>query len=849
MCRASWIVLACLVSVVLAPAAVAADQAPPAPDDAALCRQIVTACSPCGRRAEAIAALARQPAAALEVFKRQFATREMTSYRFNFEQDVLPKLPPDEVKRFLLAELRAGQPAHYKMMDLLQAARLKAEARVKKEGLSSWELEQQISRETETRELLQAAAPMEEAHVWFGWVARLAAKSIDSYDEAHGLFQREAAFDRFSHLAGNWAAAMARLDRPRAVAEFSQLLKSADAGDRQRGVIAFRAIRQVPDAEAWRFVFAHTDGMHVGNVCQLMYETDRSHLDLVLPLVEHPKKEVRSAAEYRLGSLAFFSQKQIQELIQSPRTPAERAAWWKEWWKDRRGLSAEAFAAERVKEFLPPPPGRLSDADVLSIYDRFPDRPEVVPHLAALLDSPQEAIRGNAASNLARMTGPARGPAIEALLTFCRTQPPAKAALLCSALARANDPRATEIVLKLLETEPAAVRTWAYPWLPAPLGPDDERRAIEILTTNWIIAKGDQHAAMALAQIEGARPALPRLLEALVKEPDRNKRSAIRRAIENVADSHVAPELTRLLPQARGGAEIVEGPRSDVLQLMAIFPDPAARPALLELLKSDDRWTRIRATEALGSLGDTADAAAIISDVISAKEFFQGEYSNKVSKAFKAGATPEIRRQLIDACAKATGESRRRLLILIAAQQDAAYLDFLDTLLRDADKDTVRRAATAIMATLADTVKKPPSRVAASVETVPENLLPPIRSLLAYAFFGEKIVPDDSAYPGGGDFKDALGGVIALPNLQCIHYKKEDRSLTVVNLGPHDQPKAPDGSAPQRGGLYVPGRIYWAASDRYMVMSLGLGSGSITYLFRRDGGEWKPVCSTGGTIE
>jgi hypothetical protein len=149
------------------------------------------------------------------------------------------------------------------------------------------------------------------------------------------------------------------------------------------------------------------------------------------------------------------------------------------------------------------------------------------------------------------------------------------------------------------------------------------------------------------------------------------------------------------------------------------------------------------------------------------------------------------------------------------------------------------------MASMADTVKKPTSRIAA-VGALPDNLLPPIRSLLAYAFFGEKIQPDDGPFPNSGDLKDFQGGVIALPNLQCLHYKKEDRSLTVVNLGPHDKPKAPDGSDLRPGGPYVSGRVDWGASDRYLVLTLRLGSGGTIYLFRQDGDDWKPVCSTDG---
>ncbi|MBM4019803.1 MAG: hypothetical protein FJ288_16030 [Planctomycetes bacterium] len=794
-----------------------------------------------GRQAEAIASLARQPAAALDTFKRHFATTEHNA-RFFFREEVLPKLPADEVKRFLLAELRAGLPAHYKMMDLLQSARLQAAAHVKKEGLSSWELDRAIDREAETRELLEAAAPLEEANCWFEWVARPAADFIDSYDEARDLFLREATI---SHWAGQWAAVMARLDRPRAVAEFSRLLKSADAGDRQRAVAGFRAIRQVPDPQSWRYLFAHTDGMKIIDACQLLYMTDRTHLDLILPLLENPEKEVRDAAEYQLGDLACLSRKQIAELRQSPRSPAERAAWWKDWWEDWRGLSATAFAEERVKAFLPPPPGRLDDEDVCGISSRFPDRPEVIPYLAALLDLPQDVTRHNAASTLAGMTGPARGRAIEALLAFCGTQPPAKAAPLCSALARTKDPRAIEIVLKLVETESSGARLWSQPW-PFSLGPEGDRRAAEILAINWVIAKGDQWAAAGLAQIQGAQVVLPRLLEALVKEPDHNKRYAIRKAIENVADSRVAPELTLLLPQAKGGTNDVEGPRSDVLQLMALFPDPAARPALLELLKSDDRWTHVHATAALGPLGDTSGAAVLIRDVTSAKGFFEGAYSYGVGGALKAIAAPETRRQLVDACQEATGETRRRLLILIAHQRNAAYLDFLDTLLRDADKTTVRLAAKAIVASLAGTVKQPTSRIAAVATAVPGNMLPPVRSLLAYAFFGEKVHPDDDPFPNGGGLKESQGGVIALATWQCLHYKKEDRSLTVVNLGPHDQPKAPDGSALRPGGPYVSGRLEWAATDRYLVLSLGLGSGGTGYLFRREGGDWKPVCAIGG---
>lgn len=844
MCRTLWLGFACLLCVALAPVAVAAASAPPALDDAALCRQIALAASPGGRRAEAIAALARQPTAVLETFKRHFATMEQNA-GFSFGKEVLPKLPPDEVKRFLLAEFRAGLPAHYKLTELIQSARLQAAARVKKEGLSSWELDRQIAREAETRELLVAVAPMEEANRWFDWVARLAAEFIDSYDEARDLFLREATFN---HWAGRWASAMARLDRPGAVAEFTRLLESADANDRQRGVAGFRAIRQAPDPETWRYLFAHTDGMKIIDVCQLIYVTDRSHLDLILPLLEHPEKEVRGAAEYQLGGLACFSQKQVAELRQSPRSSAESAAWWKDWWKDRRGLSAEAFAEERLKAFLAEPPGQLDEEDVRQISRRFPDRPEVVPLLVPLLDSPKEIVRLNVMGTLASMTGPARGPAIEALLEFCRTQPPAKAALLCSALARTKDPRAAEMALKLMETEPAAAHLWNEPWWSLALGPEGDRRAAEILATNWVIAKGDQRAAAGLAQIEGARVVLPRLLEALVKEPDHNKRSAIRKAIESVADSRVAPELTRLLPQAKGGTDHVEGPRSDVLKLMALFPDPAALPALRELLKADDRWTRVYATAALGPLGDTSGAAVLIRDVISAERFFEGAYSYGAGEAFKAVATPETRRQLMDACQEATGETRRRLLILIARQRDAAYLDFLDTLLRDPDKAAVRLAAAAVMASMAGTVKQPTSRIAAVGATMPDDLLPPIRSLLAYVFFGEKIQPDDGPFRSGGDLKDLQGGVIALPTLQCLHYKKEDRSLTVVNLGPHDKPKAPDGSDLGPGGPYVSGRLDWAASDRYLVLTLSLGSGGTDYLFRRDGGDWKPVCSTGGWI-
>ncbi|MBE3135346.1 MAG: hypothetical protein IMZ55_17915, partial [Acidobacteria bacterium] len=258
------------------------------------------------------------------------------------------------------------------------------------------------------------------------------------------------------------------------------------------------------------------------------------------------------------------------------------------------------------------------------------------------------------------------------------------------------------------------------------------------------------------------------------------------------------------------------------------------------------RWTRIHSTAALGPLGDTSGAAVLIRDVTSARKFSQGSYSYGVGGALKAIATPETRRQLMDACQEATGETRRRLLSLIAHQRDAADLDLFDTLLGDADKATARLAAGAIVTFTAATAKQATSRIVAVDATMPDNLLPLIRSLLAYAFFGEKIQPDDGPFPGGGDLKDSLGGVIALPILQCLHYKKEDRSLTVVNLGPREQPKAPDGSAPRRSGPYVTGRLDWSASDRYLVLTLSLGSGGTIYLFRRNGGDWKPVCSTDG---
>lgn len=770
-------------------------------------------------RQQAIAVLRQaNTAIVLRVFKQVFPVLSYEG-RFPFRTKVLPHLSKKHVDAFLLKEFRVGFAVQQKLDELKQ--------RVQKEG-ESYELEviyEQLRNDDQ----------------WWSWVVRARddLSYVPTYDEIYTMLLK---LNERGFPLNAFAKELYRRDPQRARVDFSRMLLDSDNQMKQRGLWAFWGARVVPPLDvAWAF-FQSADVALQQEADQIVYLMGREHLDLLLSLVASPSQRVSSMAKYQLCRLGHIAHTEADKLVANAATVEERAEVWRRWWakhkddsdKVLRGRAATALVAQAKHELT---------KDVLYELAEYGDYAEVYPIFLEAISSSDINLRKIAVMQLGNMAARGHAVAADALIGHCQKLAPEDFSEFAEYLARIKDDRIESLFLKVLEAQPGEDTMWKRRVARA-IGQAGHNWALQPLV-RLIIEEGSGNAAVVLTHVEGVEQAVPQLLEAMVKEMGHNRRHAIRSAIEGVGAEGLAQKLTKVLPQTAEGSIFKGGPRYDVLKLMELFPDPDAKPLLLKLLKSKDPWDILGAARVLGKLGDYSGAERLIENLQPTNKISASYFNSHIGEALHIIGSPGTRKRLQAHFAKADLKVKKLTLHVMAQQGDPAYLPFLEKQLT-ADKPDIAAAARREIGYLIYLCNKDkPERL----DMLDEDDLPPIRDMLFWAFFDQKIIEGDWSYPDHQLLSKLKGAVVRVNRYQHIEFTTADKSLKLLSVKPNSPLIASDGTKAGRQQLYAGGQIERAALGKYMTIFLHLNYGGASYLFKPDGEKWQPVGTLGGVIE
>lgn len=770
-------------------------------------------------RQQAIAVLRQaNTATILRVFKQMFPVLSHEG-RFPFRTKVLPHLSTKHVDVFLLKEFRVGFAVQQKLDELKQ--------RAQKEG-ESYELEviyEQLRNDDQ----------------WWSWVVRARddLSYVPTYDEIYTMLLK---LNERGFPLNAFARELHRRDPQRARVDFSRLLLDSDNQMKQRGLWAFWGARVVPPLDvAWAF-FQSADVALQQEADQIVYLMGREHLDLLLSLVASPSQRVHSMAKYQLCRLGHIVHTEADKLVADASTPKDRAEAWRRWWakhKDDpdevlRGRAATALVVQAKHELT---------KDVLYELAKYGDHAEVYPIFAEALSCSDLGLRKTAAMQLSGMSVRGHTAAADALIRHCQKLAPEDFSEFAEYLARVKDDRIESLFLKVLEAQPGEDTMWKRRVARA-IGQAGHNWALQPLV-RLIIEDGSGNAAVVLTHVEGAEQAVPQLLEAMVKEIDHNRRHAIRSAIESTGAKGLAQRLTKVLPQVAEDSAFKGGPRYDVLKLMEFFPDPDAKPVLLKLLKSKDPWDILGAARVLGKLGDYSGAERLIENLQPTNKISASYFNSHIGEALHIIGAPDTRRRLEAHFAKADLKVKKLTLHVMAQQGDPAYLPFLEKQLTASDPEVSATARYEIGYLIYVCNQDRQDRI----DMLDEKDLPPIRTMMLWAFFDQKIIEGDRSYPDHQLLSKLKGAVVRVSRYQHIEFTTADRSLKLLSVKRNGPLTAGDGTRAGRQQLYAGGQIERVALGKYMTIFLHLNYGGASYLFKPDGEKWQPVGCLGGVIE
>ncbi|MHC4085008.1 MAG: HEAT repeat domain-containing protein, partial [Planctomycetota bacterium] len=410
-------------------------------------------------------------------------------------------------------------------------------------------------------------------------------------------------------------------------------------------------------------------------------------------------------------------------------------------------------------------------------------------------------------------------------------------------LARVKDDRIESLFLKVLEAQPGEDTMWKRRVARA-IGQAGHNWALQPLV-RLIIEDGSGNAAAVLTHVEGAEKAVLQLLEAMVKEIDHNRRHAIRSAIESTGAKGLAQRLTKVLPQVAEDSAFMGGPRYDVLKLMEFFPDPNAKPVLLKLLKSKNSWDILGAARVLGKLGEYSGAERLIENLQPNNKISASYFNSYIGEALHIIGAPDTRRRLEAHFAKADLKVKKLTLHVMAQQSDPAYLPFLEKQLTPSDPEVSATARYEIAYLIYVCNQDRQDRI----DMLDKMDLPPIRAMMLWAFFDQKIIEGDRSYTDHQLLSKLKGAVVRVSRYQHIEFTTADRSLKLLSVKRNGPLTAGDGTRAGWQQLYAGGQIERAALGKYMTIFLHLNYGRASYLFKHDGEKWQPVGTLGGVIE
>ncbi|MHC4545727.1 MAG: HEAT repeat domain-containing protein, partial [Planctomycetota bacterium] len=750
-------------------------------------------------RQQAIAVLRQaNTATILRVFKQTFPMLRYEG-RYAFSSKVLPHLPTEHVDTFLLKEFRANFPIQLRVQELQQ--------RAQKEG-ESYELEltyEQLGNDYE----------------WWRWV--VSAKEymgyVQTYDEIYGMMLK---LNERGFPLSSFARSLHQRDPKRAKDDFTELLFHPDRQMKRHAFWALEAAHVVPPTNVVLEFFRSAD-------VALLDETDQF-------------VHIRNMAEYRLRRISHLTRSEADKLVAGAATPSERSKAWRRWWAKHKSDSDEALR-NRAAAALAEEARQNPTEDILRELARYGDYAGVYPIFLEAISSSDINLRRTAFMQLGNMAARGHAATADVLIEHCQKLAPEDFSEFAECLARVKDDRIESLFLKVLEAQPGEDTMWKRRVARA-IGQAGHNWALQPLV-QLIIEDGSGNAAAVLTHVEGAEQAVPQLLEAMVKEIDHNRRHAIRSAIESTGAKGLAQRLTKVLPQVAGHSAFKGGPRYDVLKLMEFFPDPDAKPLLLKLLKSKDPWDILGAARVLGKLGDYSGAERLIENLQPTKKISASYFNSHIGEALHIIGAPDTRRRLEAHFAKADLKVKKLTLHVMAQQGDPAYLPFLEKQLTASDPEVSSTARYEIGYLIYVCNQDRQDRI----DMLDEKDLPPIRTMMLWAFFDQKIIEGDRSYPDHQLLSKLKGAVVRVSRYQHIEFTTADRSLKLLSVKRNGPLTAGDGTRAGRQQLYAGGQIERAGLGKYMTIFLHLNYGGASYLFKPDGEKWQPVGTLGGVIE
>jgi HEAT repeat protein len=181
------------------------------------------------------------------------------------------------------------------------------------------------------------------------------------------------------------------------------------------------------------------------------------------------------------------------------------------------------------------------------------------------------------------------------------------------------------------------------------------------------------------------------LIIGLVSDKDKDMRSVgLQQVREEAKGAAATKRFAALLPKLPAEAQ------AGMLDALGDRGDKAARPAVLEMLKSKEEQVRASALRALANIGETADVPTLAQSLTAAGP---EKAAARISLAKLRG--PEINAAIVAELKTAKAEARAELLGALAARKAAECVHSVITAAEDADP-AVRAAALAALRVLAD---------------------------------------------------------------------------------------------------------------------------------------------------
>jgi hypothetical protein len=187
----------------------------------------------------------------------------------------------------------------------------------------------------------------------------------------------------------------------------------------------------------------------------------------------------------------------------------------------------------------------------------------------------------------------------------------------------------------------------------------------------------------------------------------------------------------------------------------------------------------------------------------------------------------------------------------MAQQLDPAYIPFIEKQLKSSEPEIVSAACSGIGYLIHAKLNSENTYQHTDdfdIEMLSKDDLPPIRTMLMWAFFDTKINNNSETFPDHQSLARCEGAVIRVNRYQQIEFKKSERSLKLTTPNSQSVLTTSDGIKAGLQQPYAGGSIERSILGEYMTIFLHLNYGGASYLFKREGRNWKALGYLGGVI-